>query len=104
MEGVTVLNSFYQVTVEQGLLLFCLCMSFGTTGFIFLIEGILDSGLRMAIGVILIAIAVCSIIVTPRTEHYQVIIDPNLSWTEFTEKYEVIRTDGRIITVIKKEN
>lgn len=39
----------------------------------------------------------------PKTEHIQAILDDSISYIELTDKYEIVKSDGRIITMIEKE-
>ena len=38
-----------------------------------------------------------------QTECIQATIDDTVSWVELTDKYEIIKSEGRIITMIEKE-
>lgn len=41
----------------------------------------------------------------PQTTYYEVVIDSSISWKELTNKYNVVKIRGQIITLVeKKEN
>lgn len=39
----------------------------------------------------------------PKTEHIQATLDDSVSYVELTDRYEIIKSEGRIITMIEKE-
>lgn len=39
----------------------------------------------------------------PKTEHIQATLDDSVSYVELTDRYEIVKSDGRIITMIEKE-
>lgn len=39
----------------------------------------------------------------PKTEHIQAVLDDSVSYVELTDKYEIIKSDGRIITMIERK-
>ena len=39
----------------------------------------------------------------PKTEHIQATLDDSVSYVELTNKYEIVKSDGRIITMVEKE-
>lgn len=103
MDGVTILNTFME-------------WNKGDTAFI------LFSGMFLATAIILGIVAIandmpligcltCGLSVfllillfnIPKTEHIQAMIDDSVSWVELTDKYEIIKSEGRIITMIEKE-
>lgn len=103
MDGVTILNTYMEWTK-------------GDTAFI------LFSGMFLATAIILGIVAIaydlpfagwltCGLSVfllilvfnIPKTEHIQAMIDDSVSWVELTDKYEIVKSEGRIITMIEKE-
>jgi hypothetical protein len=59
------------------------------------------------IGGIVTVLCISGIILTfiyvPKTEHIQAMLDDSVSYVELTDKYEIVKSDGRIITMIEKE-
>lgn len=39
----------------------------------------------------------------PKTEHIQAMLDNSVSYVELTDRYEIVKSEGRIITMIEKE-
>ena len=54
-------------------------------------------------GIILIGCIVGIIIIAPQTEtYYKVLLDDNVTFTEFNTQYQVIEQEGSILTIIKR--
>lgn len=106
MDGVTILNTYMGwTTLDTVFLLLWGFVIIGIT-LIFMIYGFAyDYSLKMLI--LLGVVGACAFVVVlhcyPKTEHIQATIDQSVSWTELTERYEIIRVDGKIITMIERE-
>lgn len=112
MEGVLILNTFEVVERGPGwtwwalipiafaiffiaLAVWCSCNAEDAPSFIFSILA------GVAIGA-LIAMLLTAKELPPKT-HYQVVVDKDVNFVEFTNKYEVIEQEGAIYTVVEKE-
>lgn len=62
-------------------------------------EALLAGVALMACGLILAAQGV-----HPHPKQYKITVDNTISYNEFTAKYNIIETDGKIITVEEKDN
>lgn len=108
MDGVTILNAYSEWRGGAAAILFCV--------FIICLSGVIG-GASMAILECRLKDVICGVLLTivslfvlvgafaimPKTECIQVTIDDTVSWVELTDKYEIIKSDGRIITMIEKE-
>lgn len=104
MDGVTILNTYYEYTHSDAAFLaftiagLCLLVGIGVAAFV--------CGERLAGYLIIIGsvIIICIVLdVTSKVEHIQAIVDDSVSWVALTNRYEVIKTDGKIVTLIEKE-
>lgn len=104
MDGVTILNTYMEWTRSStALLLFInLFLAAGIVGGIILLTSDYEY-----IGSLVIILCIAGIILTfiyiPKTEHIQATLDDSVSYVELTDKYEIVKSDGRIITMIKRE-
>lgn len=110
MEGITILNSYANELTGLGIFLYII----GSIGFLLSII-FLCSGIQckytpgIVIGVIFIvtfvvlfgAITHKCFIKEPDT-YYQVTLDENIPYLEFTERYEIIKQEGKIYTIKEK--
>ena len=105
MDGVTILNTYMEWTrSSMALLLFVnLLLAAGIVGGIILLtkcdyeySGCFVIGACIA-GILLMFIYV------PKTEHIQATLDDSVSYAELTDKYEIVKSDGRIITMIERK-
>ena len=103
MDGVTVLNTYMAWTFGAKILLAIGVLAGGVAIGILSIVGFSDeeSACFYGIGVVL-GLLIVMFIMMPQTEHIQATVDDSVSWTELTERYDVTRTDGNIITMIEK--
>lgn len=104
MDGITILNIYMNYTKSDmaffiffGLIL----VTFVVLGFIMLMDDMITLGLVISITSILLIM--CMFISHPQIKHIQATIDSSVSWIELTSKYEVIKADGQIITMIEKK-
>lgn len=105
MDGVTILNTYMEWTKSSiALLLFVnLFLAAGIVGGIIL----LTNDDYEYIGGFVIGACIAGILLmfcnVPKTEHIQAILDDSVSYVELTDKYEIIKSDGRIITMIERK-
>lgn len=104
MDGVTILNTYMEWTRSNtAILLFVnLLLAAGIVGGIALLS---DADFNA--GVVVIGLCIAGIFLmfccVPKTEHIQATLDDSVSYVELTDKYEIVKSDGRIITMIEKE-
>ena len=111
MEGITVLNSYANelTALEIYLYIAILIGSLLSGGlFYFAIKdkntpGIVFSSMFIAIFLVLFGITTHKYFIKEPDTYYQVVLDENVSYLEFTEKYEVIEQNGQIYTIKEKE-
>lgn len=103
MDGVTILNTYMEWTRSStALLLFVnLFLAAGIVGGIVLLAN------EDHIGFFVVCLCIAGIFITfcyvPKTEHIQATLDDSVSYVELTDRYEIVKSDGRIITMIEKE-
>ena len=103
MDGVTILNTYMEWTRSSIaiLLFFNLFLVGGIIGGIALL--FIDED----IGGFVIGACIAMIILlfsnVPKTEHIQATLDDSVSYVELTDRYEIVKSNGRIITMIEKE-
>ena len=103
MDGVTILNTYMEWTRSStALLLFVnLFLAAGIVGGIALLAN------DEYIGGFVIGLCIAGILLmfcnVPKTEHIQATLDDSVSYTELTDKYEIVKSDGRIITMIERK-
>ena len=103
MDGVTILNTYMEWTRSSTalLLLVNLFLAAGIVG------GIALLAIDDYIGGFVIGLCIAGILLmfyyVPQTEHIQAVLDDSVSYVELTDKYEIVKSEGRIITMIEKE-
>lgn len=107
MDGVTILNSYLRLSENNAGILFLISIA-SVLGFLGGVSCLCDGGVKGYIWGTLIcggclAFFVMWCIIMPRTEYIQATVDDTVSWVELTDKYEIIKSEGRIITMIEKE-
>lgn len=112
MEGVLILNTFEVVEHAPGwtwwalipiaftiffivLTVWCAADAWGE---LYILPSIL-AGVSIAISLVMCLTAK----ELPPETHYQVVVDKDVNFVEFTNKYEVIEQEGAIYTVVEKE-
>lgn len=111
MEGITLLNTY----TENNLVF---CIVFSILGLILcgaciwlLLDAICDHHAgRIIISIILLLISIGITafslyegLSNPTSAYYQVMLDDSVSYSEFTEHYEVIKQEGKIFTIQEKD-
>lgn len=103
MDGVTILNTYMAWTRSSTAILVSVnfLLALGIIGGIALLAN--DD----YIGGFVIGLCIAGILLmfyyVPKTEHIQATLDDSVSYVELTDKYEIVKSDGRIITMIEKE-
>lgn len=111
MEGITILNSYEYLSNSFIIfMMFSFCIAF-VIGSLIVLFTLLTYGFdTWKDPVFLIACIACAIIfgcLIPEKKYetrYQVTIDDSVSMNEFTSKYEVVKQEGLIYTIIEKAN
>lgn len=101
MDGVTILQTMPAVTNKEYIIIIIAVLFLIILGCVFILK--FDALLA---GVVLM---VCGLIVAaqgvhPHPKQYKIAVDNTVSYNEFTAKYNIIETDGKIITVEEKDN
>lgn len=103
MNGITILSIEQTYTSFETLLLIlsaCGIFVFGALAFAMLGESLPISCMFVALSVICIIFC----ILVPKSETlYKTIIEDNVSWNDLSKHYNIIKTDGKIITLVEKE-
>lgn len=111
IEGITVLNSYSNGLGILGIFLYAMIL----VGFLLSVGlfcsaakdkfafGIAFSSISIAIFLVLFGITTYKCFIKEPDTYYQVVLDENVSYLEFTEKYEVIEQNGQIYTIKEKE-
>ena len=103
MDGVTILNTYMAWTgsitaivvfIDLFLVAGIIC------GFVLLFNDDYFGGFLIGACISLIALLFFNV---PKTEHIQATLDDSVSYVELTDRYEIVKSDGRIITMIEKE-
>jgi len=104
VDGVTILNTYMEWTKSStALLLFVnLFLAAGIVGGIVLLANG-DEYIGGIVTVLCISGIILTFIYVPKTEHIQATLDDSVSYVELTDKYEIIKSDGRIITMIERK-
>ena len=112
MDGVLILNTFEVVERAPGWTWWALIPIVITIGFCvlsFYFNDNADScgtilyGFFAMVSVFICCLMICSAKELPPKTHYKVVVDKDVNFVEFTNKYEVIEQEGAIYTVIEKE-
>ena len=112
MEGVLILNTFEVAEYAAGWTWWALIPIAITIGCFILSCYFHDnadtSGTLLFAFIAMICTGICCSIICsakelPPKTHYQVVIDKDVNFVEFTNKYEVIEQEGAIYTVVEKE-
>ena len=103
MDGVTILNTYMAWTRSNTAILLS-CNLFLVVGIICGIALLLNDedigGFMIGTCIALMMLLFFNI---PKTEHIQATLDDSVSYVELTDRYEIVKSDGRIITMIEKE-
>ena len=99
MNGVTILQTIPAVTNKEYIIVIITVL--------FLLGGVLllkFDALLAGFAFMAFALIVAAQGVHPHPKQYKITVDNTVSYNEFTAKYNIIETDGKIITVEEKDN
>lgn len=101
MDGVTILQTIPAVTNKEYIILIIAVLFLIILGGVLLLkfDALLAGVAFMAFALIVVAQGV-----HPHPKQYKIAVDNTVSYNEFTAKYNIIETDGKIITVEEKDN
>lgn len=101
MDGVTILQTMPAVTNKDYIIVIITVLFLIILGGVLLLkfDALLAGGVLMAFALIVAAQGV-----HPHPKQYKIAVDNTVSYNEFTAKYNIIETDGKIITVEEKDN
>lgn len=101
MNGVTILQTIPAVTNKDYIIVIITVLFLIILGGVLLLkfDALLAGGVLMVCGLILSAQGI-----NPHPKQYKITVDNTISYNEFTAKYNIIETDGKIITVEEKDN
>lgn len=101
MNGVTILQTILAVTNKEYIIIIIAALFLIILGGVLLLkfDALLAGFAFMAFALILAAQGV-----SPHPKQYKITVDNTVSYNEFTAKYNIIETDGKIITVEEKDN
>ena len=101
MDGVTILQTIPAVTNKEYIILIIAVLFLIILGGVLLLkfDALLAGFAFMAFALIVAVQGVHS-----HSKQYKITVDNTVSYNEFTAKYNIIETDGKIITVEEKDN
>lgn len=101
MDGVTILQTIPAVTNKEYIIVIITFLFLIVLGGVLLLkfDALLAGVVFMALALIVSAQGV-----HPHPKRYKITVDNTVSYNEFTAKYNIIETDGKIITVEEKDN
>lgn len=105
IDGVTILNTYMAWTMDDIAFILIVggfCIVVGAICFVMATESGSDWG--CIISCLLFSVIFILFFCCEKTEHIQAIVDNSVSWTELTERYEVVKVDGKILTMIALED
>lgn len=101
MNGVTILQTMPAVTNKEYIIIIIAVL------FLIILGGVLIlkfDALLAGVAFMAFALIVAAQGVHPHPKQYKIAVDNTVSYNEFTAKYNIIETDGKIITVEEKDN
>lgn len=101
MDGVTILQTIPAVTNKEYIIVII------TVLFLIILGGVLAlkfDALLAGVALMALALIVAAQGVHPHPKRYKITVDNTVSYNELTAKYNIIETDGKIITVEEKDN
>lgn len=101
MNGVTILQTMPAVTNKEYTIIIIAVL------FLIILGGVLIlkfDALLVGVAFMAFALIVAAQGIHPHPKQYKIAVDNTVSYNEFTAKYNIIETDGKIITVEKKDN
>lgn len=100
MNGVTILQTMPAVTNKEYIIIIIAVLFLIILGGVLILkfDALLTGVAFMAFALIVAAQG------HPHPKQYKITVDNTVSYNEFTAKYNIIETDGKIITVEEKDN
>lgn len=101
MDGVTILQTIPAVTNKEYTIIIIAVL------FLIILGGVLIlkfDALLVGVAFMAFALIVAAQGIHPHPKQYKIAVDNTVSYNEFTAKYNIIETDGKIITVEEKDN
>lgn len=104
MDGVTILQTMPAFTIKEFVIMIIMISFLLLLGLILILK--FDDLLIGLTGVAFMtfALLVAAQGINPHPKQYKITVDNTVSYNEFTAKYNIIETDGKIITVEEKDN
>lgn len=101
MDGVTILQTIPAVTNKEYIIVIITVLFLIVLGGVLLLkfDALLAGVVPMALALIVAAQGV-----HPHPKQYKITVDNTVSYNKLTAKYNIIETDGKIITVEEKDN
>lgn len=101
MNGVTILQTMPAVTNKEYIIIIIAVLLLIILGGVLILK--FDT-LLAGVAFMAFALIVAAQGVHPHPKQYKIAVDNTVSYNEFTAKYNIIETDGKIITVEEKDN
>lgn len=101
MNGVTILQTMPAVTNKEYIIIIIAVLLLIILGGVLILK---FDALLAGVTFMAFALIVAAQGVHPHPKQYKIAVDNTVSYNEFTAKYNIIETDGKIITVEKKDN
>lgn len=101
MDGVTILQTIPAVTNKEYIILIIAVLFLIILGGVLLLK---FDALLAGFAFMAFALIVAAQGVHLHPKQYKITVDNTVSYNEFTAKYNIIETDGKIITVEEKDN
>lgn len=101
MDGVTILQTIPAVTNKEYIIIIIAVLFLIILGDVLLLK---FDALLAGFAFMAFALIVAAQGVHPHPKQYKIAVDNTVSYNEFTAKYNIIETDGKIITVEEKDN
>ena len=101
MDGVTILQTIPAVTNKEYIIVIITVLFLIVLGGVLLLK---FDALLAGVALMALALIVAAQGVHPHPKQYKITVDNTVSYNELTAKYNIIETDGKIITVEEKDN
>lgn len=101
MDGVTILQTIPAVTNKEYIIVIITVLFLIVLGGVLLLK---FDALLAGVALMALALIVAAQGVHQHPKQYKITVDNTVSYNELTAKYNIIETDGKIITVEEKDN
>jgi hypothetical protein len=107
MDGMTILNTYTKVLAirDGGVTAVIICLILGVVIGLFLEAFFCDAGGIICVTCILVGFflgIILGVCFSPETQIYTVVLDDSVSFVEFYQNFEVLKTEGQIYHVYPK--